>query len=573
MKEIKRVHLFVLLIAFSLSCYNSSTALGSKQATVSQINPVRTEGPLVTSTFAQDLYQNLESLNKQSDSLQNISESEIPQPSEWSNVVIVGGGLSGLSAAYYLRKENPILLEQSETLGGHAQGATHKGVRYSTGGAYVSLSEKGTPIDLFYEEIGLSKKFHEHTETEPIVVIEKKFRKISDFWKEGTDPHSKEQAQKLFKHFEDLHDEKNDLKFPKIPATDKDMRHFVNQLDRKSFRRYLEDFLGEPLHPHLSALIEHYCWTTFGGSASEVSAASGLNFYAGDIKGEKFLAGGNAGIAEAILVTLARDPHFDLSRLRTKNPVVRVKVKEESVWVTYRNQNQELKTIQAKYVLMSCPKFIVVRILSDIEPERRQAIESIKYRTYFTASLFYRENLKRTFYDLMFLEPMEKEPKDIQEAARKQKATDIIYANYLQSSSAENDQPFTIINLYRTFPYETHELSKPDIFSRVKREFEEQIRSTILPMLHLIADCKSCQNYLGKLELTVHRWTNALPLSEVGNIANGKVDVLRRPFKERVFFAEQGNWTLPSVESGFTEALEWSTEIQKRLMQRISPVD
>ncbi len=211
---------------------------------------------------------------------------------------------------------------------------------------------------------------------------------------------------------------------------------------------------------------------------------------------------------------------------------------------------------------------MVAKILSEIEPKRLDAIKSIKYRTYFTASLFFPEKLKRSFYNLMFLEPMETDLNDVVKASRLQRVTDIIYSNFLKENTRNEDVNFTIINLYRTFPYEAEELLRDDFYKVIQYEFEDQIQKTILPMLAKINDCKQCLDYSGKLDLRIHRWTNALPLPEVGTISSGKVDLLRKPFKDRVFFAEQGNWCLPSVESGFAEAHEMSFQIKKLLLKK-----
>src|SRR5205814_1143473 len=50
---------------------------------------------------------------------------------------IVGGGLSGLTTAYYLRNHDFLLLEQYDELGGQARGGSYRGLDYSIGSAYV----------------------------------------------------------------------------------------------------------------------------------------------------------------------------------------------------------------------------------------------------------------------------------------------------------------------------------------------------------------------------------------------------------------------------------------------------
>lgn len=47
---------------------------------------------------------------------------EPPAPSEEIDVVVIGGGLSGLAAAYELRQYNPVVFELHDIFGGNAQG-------------------------------------------------------------------------------------------------------------------------------------------------------------------------------------------------------------------------------------------------------------------------------------------------------------------------------------------------------------------------------------------------------------------------------------------------------------------
>ncbi|MGH9580749.1 MAG: NAD(P)-binding protein, partial [Terriglobales bacterium] len=60
----------------------------------------------------------------------------LPAPSAEHEVVIVGGGPSGLMAGYKLREHDFLLLEKEPRLGGNAIPEEWNGVWYSTGAAY-----------------------------------------------------------------------------------------------------------------------------------------------------------------------------------------------------------------------------------------------------------------------------------------------------------------------------------------------------------------------------------------------------------------------------------------------------
>ncbi len=57
----------------------------------------------------------------------------IPKPSRDCEVVIVGGGIGGLSAAYELRDMNILVIEKEKRVGGHARCESWKGIWYSEG--------------------------------------------------------------------------------------------------------------------------------------------------------------------------------------------------------------------------------------------------------------------------------------------------------------------------------------------------------------------------------------------------------------------------------------------------------
>src|SRR5271170_646840 len=55
--------------------------------------------------------------------------------------VIVGGGMAGLAAAYYLKDHDFLLLEQYEELGGQSRGGSYRGIDYSLGAAYLGSND------------------------------------------------------------------------------------------------------------------------------------------------------------------------------------------------------------------------------------------------------------------------------------------------------------------------------------------------------------------------------------------------------------------------------------------------
>ena len=78
----------------------------------------------------------------------------LPLPEREVDVVVIGGGLAGLTVAAMLDDHDLVLLEREAEPGGNARAGNWKGVDYALGSAYfVDVSE---PYSAFYEKLGLT---------------------------------------------------------------------------------------------------------------------------------------------------------------------------------------------------------------------------------------------------------------------------------------------------------------------------------------------------------------------------------------------------------------------------------
>lgn len=81
---------------------------------------------------------------------------ERPDATRKADIVIVGGGIAGLSAAYFLRGKDWLLLEKESLFGGNALQEEFQGQIYGTGSAYAYHGDEG---DQLASEIGLRLPF------------------------------------------------------------------------------------------------------------------------------------------------------------------------------------------------------------------------------------------------------------------------------------------------------------------------------------------------------------------------------------------------------------------------------
>ena len=87
--------------------------------------------------------------------LKTIAEQKAwPKPTETQDLVVIGGGVSGLLSAYFLKKHKPVILEQAVQFGGNSKGEQFGDTTYSIGAAYIAPPGAGSRIELFLKKIG-----------------------------------------------------------------------------------------------------------------------------------------------------------------------------------------------------------------------------------------------------------------------------------------------------------------------------------------------------------------------------------------------------------------------------------
>ena len=105
-------------------------------------------------------------------------------PSESFDVVIVGGGMAGLSTLHYLQDVNAVVLETQDRVGGQMLYNTWQGVRYAEGAAYM------------VEPYGILGEFY-RTEKIPLIKIPEPDNLRDDY--AGRTDALREQQQSVFK--------------------------------------------------------------------------------------------------------------------------------------------------------------------------------------------------------------------------------------------------------------------------------------------------------------------------------------------------------------------------------------
>ena len=473
----------------------------------------------------------------------------LPAPEERVPLVVIGGGIAGLTAAYALRAHRPVVLEQAPRFGGNSRGEAWRGIDYAIGAAYFIEPDEGSEIADLLDELGLTGAYTVKTTEDPVVL---RSRRYDEFWHGVTAPDSRPQLDRLRQYFVSYLEGTDGREYPDIPVFDAEGRARIDALDRPTFAAHMREVAGGPLHPHVETVVEHYCWSSFGASSTEISAASGLNFYCAEFGNVAVMPGGNAGVAERLLARLERA--VPAANLRPRSLVLDVRPVADGAVVAYLDGSGRLRSLHARVVVMACPKFVVPKLVEPLEPERAAAIDRLRYRAYLVANVLLDRPVKPDFYDLFMAGEGAVDLASVEAAADRQKVTDVVLATF-----ARHDERHSVLTLYRGIPYDGARaaLYEEGAYAASRREFEQQIAAEILPLVGLRQE--------SVVDLRLTRWGHPLPVAEAGLIANRVVDAVRAPLGGRIFFVNQDNWALPAFETAITEALHFAPQVEAAL--------
>ncbi len=296
----------------------------------------------------------------------------LPAPSEQHEVVIVGGGPSGLMTAYRLHPTDFLLLEKEPRLGGNAISEEWKGVWYSTGAAYQMSDE----IEALCRELGM--EIHRIRSVDAAVIHD---TLVPEFWGDGLwkapYPESvKKNWERFFKDMRALDTGKNREK-----------------LDAMSFAELLRPYGRE-----VKDFFDNFGPNNWGAVSEDTSALIGAESvtWGGGTDPDRFTwAGGLGRISLALEERLQR---LAPGRLRKNATVLEVRPEGSKVIVSY-SENGEVKSVSARAVVVACPKFMAKHIVRGLDEEHRTAMDAIRYQPYLVVNVCCREVVYNGSYD------------------------------------------------------------------------------------------------------------------------------------------------------------------------------
>jgi monoamine oxidase len=433
-----------------------------------------------------------------------------------ADVVIVGGGLAGLAAAYKLRDANVVLLEHLDRLGGHAVRDRWENVWYSGAAAYFVAPEE--PLDALYEELKLPlKKIHEPADSAIL-----NWNPVTDTWGAGIAklPYPQRvrddftRAKKLMVEMA----EGDDYPLMPLSATSEASK----ALDKLTFADWMKQ---QGFHPAIQAYINLYCRSAFSApDASALSAFAGLNFYLSEFADRYTFPGGNAQAAE---ILRDRIDEAGAGRILSGCTAIQVEQSATSAKVTYMDRNGRPAAIDGRCVIMAAPKYITRRIVKGIPPEQFAAMGELKYGSYLVANVLCSSPVTQGAYDTW----VDTAP-----------FTDVIVADWVTRTPGEKRTGKQVLTIYHPIGY-NHSLILADASYDLYRDAVVEHLGLLWPGAESKVE-----------DVRLNRWGHALCHAGPGWYTT-KSELAKRPVG-RVLFGHSDNQGLPAFESALQEGMD-----------------
>lgn len=295
------------------------------------------------------------------------------------DMVIVGGGIAGLSAAYALDKagnQDFLLLELEGQTGGNSHSGKNEVSAYPWGAHYVPLlTDESTVARKLFEDFGIIKGY----DNKGMPIYDDYFLCADPHerlfmrgrWQDGLVPVTGVEAEveAEYKRFFGLMEEykkhrgRDGKKAFAIPLDRSSQDAELLALDNISMLAWMKEhrFVADELHWY----VNYCCRDDFGTTMDETSAWAGIHYFA-----SRSGQAANAAAADVItwpqgngwLADRLAEPVRD--KLHTGALVYRVEERGKGAVVEYLDQHSgETVRVEAKAVIMAVPRFVAARLL------------------------------------------------------------------------------------------------------------------------------------------------------------------------------------------------------------------
>jgi monoamine oxidase len=319
-----------------------------------------------------------------------------------TDIVIVGGGIAGLSAGRWLSKKSDrklLLLELENSIGGNSASGKNKVSEFPFGAHYLPLPNKEmTELIDFLQETGSVTGFDTegkpfYNETHLCFAPDERLY-IGGYWQSGLVPKTgigendrkeMDRFHKLMQEFKWMKGSDGKFAFD-IPLDNSSQNAELLALDQMTMKAYLEkeSFTSEYLHWY----INYCCRDDYGTDYSETSAWAGIHYFAArrnvsansDTDTVLTWPEGNGWLAKQLSGQFKGEK-------KSGSVVTRIFNEDDKVIIDYYDiSDDKLKRVKADKCIVSTPQFVNRHIVK--HTERSSAFyDSFTYAPWMVANL------------------------------------------------------------------------------------------------------------------------------------------------------------------------------------------
>jgi monoamine oxidase len=438
-----------------------------------------------------------------------------PTVSAKHDIVIVGGGVSGLTAAYHLQHHDVLLLEKEPHWGGNAYAMEYDGSTYATGAAFIWSDSEAFSLA---KEIGLDPLPIDCPDGS---IINGQF--VPDTWGDGLNklpypPITRDSFKKFKKEMMALDVEKRGPELYNIPFSD-----------------FMKLYAGE-----IKTWWDTYGPSNWGATSDETAAGLAISEFQevvvqSHVDNRYTWPGGIGALTRKLAEIL--QPKFG-DRMQLGATIVAVVPGKDEVQVTYLS-GADLKTVSAKSVIMATPKFITRRIVEGIPDKQSAAMQGVRYIPYCVVNLIFNKPVFNKGYDTW---------------CPGNTFTDVVVADWVIRKKSGYKQKYNILSCYTPLKEEERPTLLSDtgakrIAANVLRDFQKLLPAT----------------NVDPVEIHIYRRGHPLYMSAPGLYT--RVQPLLRQPMDRVFFA---NTDSQGPESTTEEAIVAARRVVRQVEARLA---
>ncbi len=476
-----------------------------------------------------------------------------PRKQTKKDVVIVGGGIAGLSAARILQKNNTdfTLLELEQRVGGNSSYRSNALSAYPLGAHYLPLPNlDNQPLLDFLKEVGVITHYEKGIPqiNEHYLCFDPKERLyINEHWQEGLIPQDGVpfgDQQQTVRFLEEMEKWRNklgrDQKYAfNIPVAESSSDPEILALDQISMNAWLQ--ANQFTSPYLNWYVNYCCLDDFGSSTQHTSAWAGLHYFASRKGGKGFQLNHDAVLTwpegNGWLMNRLREPvaaHIQSQCLATQ-----VRLQNQQVSVVFFNElANQFEEVIAQKVIMATPQFINRYLMGDAS---RIDYSAFEYAPWVVANLTVQSDLHEKRGEALAWDNV----------VYGSKSLGYVNAMHQHLTSASPKKVITYYKPLSDYPY-----------SASRQQLQKQTWESWLPLI--LEDLKKPHPQLKDHleEVAVWHWAHGMISPRPGFMTSAARRIAQQPIGGKIYFAHSD---LSGI-SIFEEAFYWGTKVANEMV-------